>query len=122
MGLDQYAVYAEAGVGSSNSTVFHTWRKHPNLHGWMFELYRKRGGTGDFNADDYVQLTAADLEELREVILWDNFATTTGFFFGKSYNPGEEGFEEQQKSDLKFVDDAVELIKQGREVYYTSWW
>jgi len=28
------------------------WRKHPNLHGWFEQLYRERGGEGDFNGDE----------------------------------------------------------------------
>lgn len=122
MGLDQYAVYAEASKGSSESTVFHTWRKHPNLHGWMHQLFRKQGGTGDFNSGDYAQLGATDLEELKQVILDDSFDITSGFFFGSSYRKGQEGFEEQQNSDLEFVEKAAELIQQGKQVYYTSWW
>ena len=121
MGLDQYATYSATG-SSESSVIFHTWRKHPDLHGWMFELYRTKGGTGAFNADDYVQLTLEDLEALREVIEAGNLSTTTGFFFGKSYRQGEEGFEDQQQGDLEFVDKAVELVKDGTSVFYTSWW
>ena len=27
----------------------HYWRKHPNLHGWMEDLYRAKGGAAEFN-------------------------------------------------------------------------
>jgi hypothetical protein len=122
MGLDQFAFYTEDGTPTSDRTVFHTWRKHPDLHGWMFEVYRNKGGTGTFNSDDHVQLTVADLEVLREVIESGNLPTTTGFFFGRSCRRGEEGFDDQQEGDLEFVDKAVELIKQGKAVFYESWW
>jgi hypothetical protein len=122
MGLDQYALYENAEEAGEEATTFHTWRKHPDLHGWMFDLYRRKGGSGSFNAEDLVQLTMEDLDALRQVIEDGDFATTTGFFFGKSYRRGEEGFEEQQQDDLTFVDKAVELVKQGKNVFYTSWW
>jgi hypothetical protein len=28
------------------------WRKHPNLQGWMQELYYEKGGEGEFNCVD----------------------------------------------------------------------
>jgi len=39
------------------------WRKHPNLQGWMEQLWREKGGKGEFNCVD-VELTREDLKQL----------------------------------------------------------
>lgn len=91
------------------------WRKHPNLHGWMEELYRKKGGTEkSFNGDPLV-LTEEDLDELKITILTGNLPSTTGFFFGESR-------EEINFADLEFIEKAKEAIKEGYTVYYDSSW
>ena len=43
------------------------WRKHPNLQGWMQELYYEKGGEGEFNCVD-LELTLGDLEALEETL------------------------------------------------------
>ena len=40
------------------------WRKHPDHHGWMEELYRSKGGTEKSFNGDQVVLTEKDLDEL----------------------------------------------------------
>ena len=57
------------------------WRKHPNLHGWMQQLWESRGNSGDFNGDE-LELTWDDLEQLEQDIRNKNLPGTTGFFFG----------------------------------------
>ena len=44
-----------------------TWRKHPNLQGWMQELYYEKGGEGEFNCVD-VELTLEDLDALEATL------------------------------------------------------
>jgi hypothetical protein len=50
MGLDMYAFATEEDLPASvdftasEGSKLHQWRKHPNLHGWMEELYRAKGG------------------------------------------------------------------------------
>ena len=69
MGLDQYA-FARKGEPIRNRLeteyeVEHEiayWRKHPNLQGWMEQLWREKGGEGEFNCVD-VELTLDDLEQ-----------------------------------------------------------
>ena len=41
--------------GLDKNQLFY-WRKHHDLHGWMKNLFFKKGGTGEFNCD-YVVLT-----------------------------------------------------------------
>lgn len=107
-------------------TTFHTWRKHPNLHGWMFELYDSKGGEADdprylggFNAGNQVEITLEDLAALEKAIGDDAFyepGKVSGFFFGESL-VGED-----RPLDREFIAKARDIIAHGRHVYYTSWW
>ena len=90
------------------------WRKHPDLHGWMENLYREKGGREKSFNGDLVVLTLADLDRLEEDILRKNLPKTTGFFFGES---GEISLQ-----DLEFVLDARKAIQEGDTVFYDSSW
>ena len=124
MGLDMYAYATKAKLKSEvdftetnlKPEEVHYWRKHPNLHGWMHELYLSKGGDkhSDFNGDCVV-LTEFDLEILEQDIKGNNLPNTSGFFFGQT-----DGDEVQD--DLDFVAKAREAITDGKTVYYTSWW
>ncbi len=127
MGLDQFAFKTKAKFDSQvdfqeqlqdvEPDELHYWRKHPNLHGWMEQLYRKKGGTGaQFNCDP-VQLTQEDIDDLANSILEGNLPPTSGFFFGQSTSDQEE-----ESDDLQFCKKASEAIKEGYTVYYDSWW
>jgi hypothetical protein len=124
MGLDMYA-YAvprhlvtqpvDFDTDDLPSIEFHYWRKHPNLHGWMRDLYYSKGGQDrDFNCVP-VELTVADLEALRCAIMDKSLPPTAGFFFGES-----DGSE--RDDDMSFLYKANHMIEQGFAVYYTSWW
>ncbi len=90
------------------------WRKHPDLHGWMENLYREKGGKEQsFNGDPLV-LTLEDLDRLEEDILRKNLPKTSGFFFGES---GEISLK-----DLEFVLEARKAIQEGDTVFYDSSW
>lgn len=51
MGLDMYACTLReqpatpVDFKAEEVSELHYWRKHPNLHGWMEQLYREKGGT-----------------------------------------------------------------------------
>jgi hypothetical protein len=103
------------------------WRKHPNLHGWMEQLWINKGrpgayGTGQTNEYDVdfngieVELTFEDLEQLEEDILTGSLPHTTGFFFG---DPRDEGYKER---DLEFIKKAKAEIFCGLKVFYNSSW
>ena len=123
MGLDMYAIATPAvikeEVDFSTNNVdgeeIKYWRKHPNLHGWMEELYYRKGGTADsFNCVGVV-LTEDDLDKLEDDIINRNLPHTSGFFFGVSDD-------ESIKEDLEFIKVAKRSISDGMTVYYTSWW
>lgn len=126
MGLDMYAFSTKAKLNKEvdfsttnlQPEELHYWRKHPNLHGWMHSLYESKGGDthSDFNGDCVV-LTESDLEDLEHDIKQYDLPQTSGFFFGQSQTD-----EDEVKDDLEFVAKAREAIKEGKTVYYTSWW
>lgn len=113
MGLDQYA-NARSKLSLENEELAY-WRKHPNLQGWMEELYHEKGGTEDFNCVE-VELTLEDLDALEKCVSDGGLPPTTGFFFG---SPSDERYREQ---DLEFIEKAREAIANGKQVYYSSWW
>jgi len=124
MGLDMFAYTfngkTESEVDFDTNNVTETteiayWRKHPNLHGWMEQLYYEKGGKDDsFNGSNVV-LTKGDLDSLEQDIIDGTLPDTSGFFFGKS-----DGSE--QNEDLEFIAKAREAIEEGKMVYYSSWW
>lgn len=91
---------------------FHSWRKHPNLHGWMENLYRRKGGKEEFNLEPMV-LTLKDLGNLRQDVLGNKLPVTDGFFFGKS--TGKE-----MTRDLEAIEQAIKLIQEGRTIIYEA--
>jgi hypothetical protein len=121
MGLDMYAfttaepVAAAVDFTTENATELAYWRKHPNLHGWMEQLYRAKGGTdADFNCVN-LALTGEDLDRLEADIAANVLPNTEGFFFGTS-RPDEIDL------DLAFIAKARAAIAEGKTVFYTSWW
>jgi hypothetical protein len=121
MGLDMYAYTTTGDVpevdfeGPDDTAELHYWRKHPNLHGWMERLYRKKGGRDEkFNCAS-VLLTEADLAVLNSDVIGDRLPFTEGFFFGVS-RP------EEKQDDLDFIQKARAAIAEGKKVFYTSWW
>lgn len=136
MGLDMYAyVAARAGQHSEffdgsefdkdigeyvNTKVTRPieiayWRKHPNLHGWMEQLYRNNGGEGDFNGDE-LELTREDIDQLEQDIINGRLPETSGFFFGD----GSDDY--YREHDLKFVKEARAQLFLGLKVFYNSSW
>jgi len=93
------------------------WRKHHDMHGWMEQLYRKKGGKSEqFNCDT-VRLEAEDLDKLERDIKKKDLPATQGFFFGN--NPPDS---DSDKEDLEFVRKARVALQNKQAVYYTSWW
>ena len=91
------------------------WRKHPNLQGWMEELWHKKGNDGEFNCVD-LELTLSDLDCLEQSLDESALPETTGFFFGSN---ADDDYAEQ---DREFIVQARAAIKQGYTVIYYSWW
>jgi hypothetical protein len=119
MGLDQFA-FAVSSNGSKEEIAY--WRKHPNLQGWMEDLWVSKGSPNahenspnEFNCVP-VELTHEDLESLENAITNNEMPSTTGFFFGSD---SDDHYKEQ---DLEFVRKAREALDSGLTVMYDSWW
>lgn len=137
MGLDMYAYVgrpgqqrefwdtAEIAEGSSefvSPTVQRPreiayWRKHPNLHGWMEQLWISRGGHNSehFNGAE-LELTWDDIMALEADILAGRLPPTTGFFFGDNADA------EYREQDLEFCAAARAELFLGQRVFYNSSW
>ena len=123
MGLDQYAT-ARKGQPSKDedgytyyedSMELSYWRKHPNLQGWMEELWYEKGNNGEFNCVD-VELTLEDLDALEQSLDESALPETAGFFFGAN---SDDHYAEQ---DREFIREARAAIGKGYTVVYNSWW
>lgn len=91
------------------------WRKFHQLHGWMENLYRSKGGKEQFNCNT-VRLMPADLLQLA-LDAEKGLADTAGFFFGRG-----EWTKESKDEVLDFCVKAKKSIDEGHAVYYDSWW
>ena len=122
MGLDQYA-YTAAKANTEWDGDSHRelaqWRKHPNLQGWMEQLWRSRNTDPSadpaFNGIE-LELTWEDLDALEEDVKNGRLPSTIGFFFG---NPSDEYYLQQ---DLAFIRKARAEIFTGLKVFYNSSW
>ena len=143
MGLDMYA-YTAAKAGQQNEFYegaewdpvaresvnpkvekpreIAYWRKHPNLHGWMEQLWLRKGGSNEgsewgtnFNGIE-LELTWEDIDELERAVTHDQLPSTSGFFFGD----GADDFYKEQ--DLEFVRKARAELFLGLKVFYNSSW
>jgi hypothetical protein len=122
MGLDMYAYVTDEAPATpvdfdrpEKCEKLHYWRKHPNLHGWMQQLYEAKGGEeADFNLSP-VMIESDDLDKLEAAIRGNELPETSGFFFGDS-----DGSE--REDDLEFVAKARVAIGQGKVVFYYAWW
>lgn len=136
MGLDMYSYRVKGGADSvdladdvninmdsinRDQSVFEPdffyWRKHANLHGWMYDRYLSKGGTADtaeFNCTPF-RLRADDIDALEADLNEAKLPHTTGFFFGAS-RP------EDQELDRQFIAKARAAIATGDAILYDSWW
>jgi len=108
MGLDQYAYVAtNAGMHESyysdenydkeeddptkiaEPRELASWRKHPNLQGWMERLWVEKNPGADeetgymFNGVE-LELTWEDLDRLEADVIAGQLPDTKGFFFGNN--------------------------------------
>jgi hypothetical protein len=127
MGLDMYAYsvsqdnviddfsFKRSAVDSEVNELFY-WRKHPNLHGFIENIWRDRGAPSDdvFNCKP-IRLHILDIRQIEHAVENELLPVTEGFFFGQSTS-------EQKSEDLEFCALAKIEIEKGRAVYYDSWW
>jgi hypothetical protein len=96
------------------------WRKHPNLHGWMAQLWLRREGNALREVDNFngieMELTAEDLDKLELAVKEHQLPSTSGFFFGTDAD------EHYYNDDLKFIQEARAEMFLGLKVFYNSSW
>jgi hypothetical protein len=126
MGLDMYAfwtegsdeenqkIHNEGGEVATNELAY--WRKVRQVHNFMEDIYKERGGTDTFNCIP-LELTKNNLEALAAAMDCNELREDTGFFFG-DWNMDEESKEYTHK----FIKEAIKLIDEGKHVFYDSWW
>lgn len=86
------------------------WRKHHNLHQWMENLYRSKGGSEDsFNCAS-VRLTKEDIDDLEKDILSGSLPETWG------------NSDDRLEEDVQFLLEARKFLKKGYAIFYDSWW
>jgi hypothetical protein len=125
MGLDQWAYIASCENTKYDDTSrqeLSYWRKHPNLQGWMENLWIEKGclnGSVDivFNGIE-LELKWEDIDRLEKDIKNGIMSTldTVGFFFGEA---SDDHYQEQ---DLEFCLNAKVELFLGRRVFYISSW
>jgi len=122
MGLDQYAYCRANKEGRwDDSREIAYWRKHPNLQGWMEQLWIKRNpdyyaeGNNMFNGVE-LELSWEDLNALEQAVINDQLPSTRGFFFG------EDSDAYYKQSLLEFVRNARAELFSGLKVFYNSSW
>ena len=130
MGLDQYSELKnhlwdeetkEYKYKEGEDVLIAQWRKHPNLQGWMENLWESKGlrktdEWNEFNSGVELILTLEDINRLEWEIREKNLPETEGFFFG------ENSDDEYKEEDLAFCEKARGLIGEGKTIIYTSWW
>lgn len=124
MGLDQYLFKTKASKEEVENKEVQAdeieiayWRKHPNLQGYMQNLWKSRTGKENamFNCIN-VYLTLEDLEDWENTVKQKEYPETTGFFFGSNSD------EYYLEHDLESIQKAKKALEEGYTVYYTSWW
>jgi hypothetical protein len=134
MGLDMFAYSAsKAGANAEywenydkpNPPVkpkeISYWRKHPNLHGWMEQLWHNKNEPGlqskdqTFNGIE-LELTEDDINQLEYAVKEGLLPPTSGFFFGD----GSDDYYKEQ--DLEFIAHARADLFCGLRVFYNSSW
>lgn len=134
MGLDQYAYIAskaQADWDDPSRQEIAYWRKHPNLQGWMENLWLKKLDIPTNSSDQFIEdkipgsfngieleLTWDDIDMLEKDIKSGEVSKlgTTGFFFG---NPSDDYYYEK---DLEFCVNAKAELFLKRKVFYNSSW
>jgi hypothetical protein len=154
MGLDMYAYTLDAEAvkdsqvdiqlqaildrGIEVNRDFAYWRNFYELHTWMEDLYRRKGGSEeDFNVVT-VRLTLEDLDELERACENHDFpsARSNDTYFLESKIVSLEDLDELERacenhdfpspcsivSTLEFISRARKAIHEGKAVLYDSWW
>jgi hypothetical protein len=102
-----------------DATLIACWDEHPNLHGWMFNLYDEKV-KGNIRFPYYcgqgVHLTVSDLDALEALVNEEALPDWSENPYGTQSTP------EHKADDLLFIRNARKAIVEGAYVFYTSLW
>jgi hypothetical protein len=111
-------VFGQLFVTRPGAEALAYWRKHPDLHGFIREIYRRKGGD-EWQRDEFSGPVVLDLEDIEAIETATKEGTlphTDGFFFGESSR------EYHDPLTLEFCRRAREKIAAGWTVVYDSSW
>lgn len=113
MGLDMF-LYAGKIIKKEKEIGY--WRKHPDLHDHIAELYYSNGGEAEeFNCVPY-ELSENEIEKIIELCENNKLKKSKGgFFFGETK-------EYHNKETIEIMKKALFFMKQGYTITYDSWW
>lgn len=137
MGLDQNLFAVDEDACDQDGNIMDResmeeigyWRKHADLHGFVESLWEKAGCPGAderhqdpmfgslFNCIPF-ELTEEHIQQIIECSERRSFGDadgTTGFFFGQT-------FPEDHDKTIEIMKHALELKKEGKRIFYDSWW
>jgi len=100
--------------GFISEVKFFNWNSYHNLHYWMENLYRFKGGKEkEFNQIP-IELSKNDILNLEKTIEHKMLGTPW-------VNMSNDSYDEQTiKNDLKFTKCAMEYILNNKKIYYKS--
>ena len=101
--------------------AIHEWTNHPDLNGWMEQLYEEKGGDAKHLDCVMVQLTSDDLDQLEHAIRTNTLPQCQAISntFLRMSRITSDGSETQQ--DLAFIAKARQAIRDGFTVCYEVW-
>tara|TARA_B100000902_G_scaffold294328_1_gene280994 strand:- start:1017 stop:1544 length:528 start_codon:yes stop_codon:yes gene_type:complete len=74
----------------------------------------------EFNCEN-VQLDVTDIQIIRDLVEKGELPfCADGMFWGHQFQ--EDAMKQYKEQDLKFCDQALKWLEEGKEVYYSSWW
>ena len=107
----------DARIPDTAGERFAYWRKHSDLHVWMWSRYKLKGGReADFREFNMVtvEVTTEDLDRLSECLaMWELLGDAEPFFYNTTA--------EQAETDERFIENARQHIANGERIFYDSW-
>lgn len=117
MGLDMY-LYARKADNFEEMEEIMYWRKHPDLHRYMEEIWRERTPSHRSYSFNNIELNLTR-EDVKNIGFKTIFACLPknegGFFFGESDRFYDDG-------TMTAVHEALRLMDGGWDISYDSSW
>lgn len=133
MGIDMYAfkvspnlivqsLFKDELPAEATCVEIQFWHNHPDLHGWMKQLYCARQGLElCLGHDDVFKRTALrllpeNIDQLERDIANGQLPEMNVWLFGHSNSEG------RRDCDLEFIHTAREALADGLWIYYEATW